>query len=230
MSRMICIFYSNLLLLGAKKMKIEMKRFVVCLIFACFLWVAKAQKIEDCFVRMPNELIEHLEEAWRKDLVDIYKAGKPAVLENILLGKSVLRELTEHYLLLQSTERSVVELKLLPLVNNTYIICMIETVYAPVADSRVSFYTTEWQQLPAEDIFTPVAETWFWKEEADQSSQEDLSRLGIFLVKYHLSAENANLTAEYMTPHTLDEESQQVVRPLLKPGPKTYEWKSGRFE
>ena len=216
--------------MGAKKMNIDMKRLAVYLIFTCFVWAAEAQKIEDCFVRMPNELIEHLEEAWRKDLVDIYKAGKPAVLENILLGQSALRELTDHYLMLQSTERSVVELKLLPLVNNTYIICMIETVYAPVADSRVSFYTTEWQPLPAEDIFTPVTEEWFWKEDADPASLEDLSRLGIFLMKYHLSAENANLVAEYMTPHYLDEESQQVVKPLLKSEPKIYEWKSGRFE
>ena len=207
-----------------------MKRLVTGLLFACFLLAAEAQKIEECFVKMPNELIVHLEEAWRKDLVDLYKAGKPAVLENILFGKSTLQQLTDDYLLLQSTEKSTLELKLLPLVNNTFIICMIETVYAPVADSRVSFYSTEWKPLPADELFTPPTAAWFWLEGADRFVLEYLSQSELFLVKYSLSADDQRLTATYTTPQFLDEESRQSVSPLLKSVPKIYEWKFGRFD
>ncbi len=208
-----------------------MKRFAVGLLLLCLTICVKAQKMEDFFVKIPDDLIVQLEEAWRKDLIDLYKSGKPATLENTMQGKSTLSKLTEDYMLLQSTEYSTVELKLLPLVNNTYIICMIETVYAPVADSRVAFYTTEWQQVPADGLFTPVIEEWFWK--GDDASPELLdakSKLDMYLVKYSLSADNMILTAEYTTPQYLDEEYQEKVKSLLKTEPKVYEWKSGRFE
>ena len=203
-----------------------MKRYFISLVFAGLFVSVQAQKMEELFIKMPNDMIVQLEEAWRKDLADLYKSGKPAVLENTMMGKSVLQKLTDHYLMLQTTERSVVELRLLPLINNTYIICMIETVYAPIADSRVSFYTTDWQPLSAESIFTPVTEDWFWKEDANESSLTS----DIFLVKYSLSDEHENLTAEYMTPLYLDDENQQIVKAFLKADPKIYEWKYGRFE
>ena len=207
-----------------------MRRYIIGLIIACRLVTAGAQKMDEVFVKMPDELIVLLEEAWRKDLVDLYKSGKPAVLENTMQGKSVLYKLTDRYLKLQTTELSVVELKLLPLVNNTYIICLIQTVYGPVADSRVSFYTTEWQRLPAENILPPVTGDLFWKEDADQEALDYLSRLDMFLVKYSLSEENESLTAEYTTPLYLDDENQEIVKTFLKNEPKKYEWKSGRYE
>ena len=207
-----------------------MKRCLIGLIFTCLLFTTYAQKMGEIFVQMPNELIVQLEEAWRKDLVELYQSGKPAVLENTMQGKSILNKLTDQYLNLQSTEHSVVELKLLPLVNNTFIICMIQTVYGPVADSRASFYTTEWQRLPTAEIFSPVTEDRFWKEDADQASLDALSRLGMFLVKYTLSEESTTLTAEYTTPLYLDDENRQIVKPLLKDEPVRYEWKSGRYE
>ena len=207
-----------------------MKSFFTGLLLSCLFATAHAQTMEELFIRMPNELIVQLEEAWRKDLVDLYKSGKPAKLENTLQGKSVLQTLNERYLKLQSTEHSAVELRLLPLVNNTVIICMIQTVYGPVADSRVSFYTTEWQPLPADGIFSPVTVDWFRKEDADPEVFENLSRLEMFLVKYSFSEENETLTAEYTTPLYLDDENQQIVKSLLKTEPKTYTWKSGRFE
>jgi len=207
-----------------------MRCYVIGLIFACWFVTVGAQKMEDVFVQMPNELIVHLEEAWRKDLVDLYKSGKPAVLENMMQGKSTLLKLTENYLKLQSTDRSIIELKLLPLVNKTYIICMIQTVYGPVADSRISFFTTDWQRLPADDIFTPVTRDWFWKTEADRDTFDYLSRLDLFLVKYSLSDENGSLTAEYTTPLYLDDENQRIVKNFLKNEPKRYVWKSGHYE
>ena len=209
-----------------------MKRFVISLLLLGSVMCVNAQKIEELFAKMPDVMIAQLEEAWRKDLVDLYKSGKNATLENTMQGRSTLLKLTDDYLLLQSTERSTVELKLLPLVNNTYIICLIETVYAPVADSRVSFYSTEWQALNVDGIFTPVEENWFLKN-ADRLSLEFLdatSNVDIYLVKYSLSEESVILTAEYMTPQVLDEESRGKIVPLLKSGSKIYEWKSGRFE
>jgi hypothetical protein len=211
-----------------------MKRIFFFLLLVCLLTPAVAQqRMEEIFIKMPADRIIQLGEAWRKDLVELYKSGKTATLENTMQGKSNLLKLTDDYLLLQSTERSTVEMKLLPLVNNTHIICMITTVSAPVADSRILFFTTDWLPLPADGLYTPVTADWFWKEDADHLSVEYLeakARLDMSLIKYSLNVENTSLTAEYTTPLYLDKDSRDKVVSLLKEAPKKYEWKLGRFE
>ena len=210
-----------------------MRRLLFVLVFTGWVMAGLSQKIEEAFINMPDEMIIQLEEAWRKGLVDLYKSGKSATLDNMMLGKSTMKHLTDDYLLLQLTKYSTVEMKLLPLVNNTFIICMITTVSAPVADSHVSFYTTEWQPLPAAQLYDPVTEEWFWKEDVDRSSHQFMDAralLNIFLFKYSLSPDAPTLTCEYMTPAWLDEESRAKVMPLLKESPKKYEWKLNRFE
>ena len=201
-----------------------MKRFIISLLLVCSVIFAKAQKMEDVFVKMPDDMIIQLGEAWRKDLVDLYKSGKPTTLENTMQGKSTLLNLTADYMLLQSTEHSTVELKLLPLVNNTYIICMIETVYAPVADSRVSFYTTEWLLLSDVGLYIPVTESTFLREEVKLPGSD------IFLVKYSLGVEDATMTAEYTTPQYLDEDSRAEIMVRMITNSVEYKWNSGRFE
>ena len=210
-----------------------MNRFIISLLLVLFAASSGAQKIEDLFLRMPDDMIVQLEEAWRKELVDLYKSGDTATLENSMQGESTLLKLTNDYLLLQTTERTTIELKCLSLVNNTHIICMVTTVCAPVADSRVNIYTTEWTPLPAEDMYTPVTGSWFWKEGINRLSPDFIDAealLDMNLIKYSLSAENTNLTAEYMTPLYLDGDSRKKVESLLKGEAKVFKWKLNRFE
>ena len=123
----------------------------------------KAQEMDAVFVAMPDQYVPQLENAWRKDLIDLYNSGKEAKLKNTMYGFSTLKKLTDDYLLLQVTERSTVEMKLLPLVNDTYVVCMITTVYGPVPDSQVEFFTTDWKPLDSADLYTPVPVEWLLK-------------------------------------------------------------------
>ena len=86
-------------------------------------------------------------------------------------GFSTLQKLTNDYLLLQTTERSTVEMKLLPLVNNTYVVCMISTVNGPVPDSRIEFFTTNWEPLATSDLFTQPTSDWYIKQGIDKKDE-----------------------------------------------------------
>ena len=105
-----------------------MRRVIVTLLICVFALGMNAQDMTSVFTAMPDQYIPQLEHAWRKDLVDLYTSGKESRLKNTMNGFSTLQKLTNDYLLLQTTERSTVEMKLLPLVNNTYVVCMISTV------------------------------------------------------------------------------------------------------
>ena len=210
-----------------------MKRFLLTILLCVFVWGMKAQQMDAIFVVMPDQYVPQLENAWRKDLIDLYNTGKEAKLKNTMNGFSMLKKLTDDYLLLQVTDRSTVEMKLLPLVNDTYVVCMITTVYGPVPDSQIEFFTTDWKPLEAADLYTPVPAEWFIKDDADKNSisfTEATTRLDMDLRKYSLSSDNQTLTVEYTTPQYLSQAERKRVEPLLKNTPKVYTWEKFHFK
>lgn len=210
-----------------------MKYLIINILFAAFSISAGAQDMADLFIKMPDASIIGLEDAWRKDLVDLYKAGKEAKLKNLMQGTSHMTQLTSDYMELQTSERSTIELKRLPLINNTYIICMITTVSAPAPDSRVDFFTTDWKKLPDTGLYIPVSAKDFIRSDVDTTDatfHDIMAALDIALFRYRLSADALTLTAEYTTPQYLNEDMREKAKPFLKKKPKIYTWKTGRFE
>ncbi|MDR0749880.1 MAG: DUF3256 family protein [Tannerellaceae bacterium] len=192
----------------------------------------KAQDMKTLFTQTPDSYLPQLETAWRKDLIDLYLTGKEAHLQNTMGGYSKLLKLTDDYLQLQVTERSLVEMKKFPLINNTHILCMVTTIEGPVADSRVRFYTTEWQPLESTNLFTPVTVDWFISENVDKDSdayKDAVIRLDIDLIKYLLNSENQTLTAVYTTPLYLSEQDRNKTLLILKDYPKVYVWDKSTF-
>lgn len=205
---------------------------MVMLLASLFALGMEAQDMANVFTAMPDQYIPQLENAWRKDLVDLYTSGKEPRLKNRMNGFSSLRKLTGDYLLLQTTERSTVEMKLLPLVNNTYVVCMVSTVNGPAPDSRIEFFTTNWEPLPASDLFAPPAAGWYVKPGVDKQGeawQEALSHLDMDLIQYRLSPDDLTLTATYTTPRYLGREARAKVEPYLA-SPKVYTWQKSHFE
>ena len=210
-----------------------MKRVLIIVWLAFCVFQLKAQNMAEVFVSMPDEYVPQLEDAWRKDLVDLYNSGENAQLKNNMNGTSRLVKLTKDYLLLESTERTTLELKLLPLVNNTFIICKIITVKAPVADSRIAFFSPDWKPLNASDLLEPVTAGWFIREDVDKTSiafQEATSRLDMDLFEYKLSPDDYTLTQIYTTPQYTDKETQKKLKSFLKDSPKVYTWTKSYFK
>ena len=69
------------------KIEERMKRIVLLL---CLLLVSvlplKAQDMAAVFIAMPDEYVPQLEDAWRKDLVDLYRSNEKARLKNNMNG------------------------------------------------------------------------------------------------------------------------------------------------
>lgn len=211
-----------------------MRRTLLYLFFAvCGSVSVNAQNMASIFISMPDKNVPQLEDAWRKDLVDLYNSKEEARLKNNMDGYSKLIKLTDDYLLLESTERTTVEMKLLPLVNNTFVICKVVTINGPVPDSRVTFYSPEWVQLDGSDLLTPVDAGWFVSENADTASinyQESISRLDMDMFQFKLSPDNLTLTQIYTTPQYVDKETRQKLNGILKEEPKVFTWTKSYFK
>ncbi len=210
-----------------------MKQYLILFLLSFMLLGVNAQDMATLFTNIPDQNIPQLENAWRKDLIELYNSGKEARLQNMMNGYSVLKKLTPDYLLLEVTERSIIEMKLFPLVNNTNIVCVITTVSGPVADSRVEFFSPEWEKLSASDLFTPVSLDWFIREDVDKGSSgylDAISRLDVNLIQYQLSSDALTLTATLTTPLYLSKEEREKVIPFIKSEPKVYIWEKFHFK
>ena len=204
---------------------------IISLLALLALCGLRAQDMASVFTAMPNQYIPQLEDAWRKDLVELYRSGKEARLKNTMNGYSTLLNLTDDYLCLRTTDRSVVEMKLLPLVNNTFVVCMVTTVEGPVADSRIAFFTTDWASLPKADLLSMPEGTWFIKEgaETDEAYPELKAALDMDLFRYQLSATENTLSITYTTPLYLEGKTKERLQPLLQGEPLCLRWQHGHF-
>lgn len=210
-----------------------MKQLIISIFLALCAFNAGAQDMAGLFVKMPDEYMIGLEGAWRKDLVDLYQAGKEAKLQNMMQGTSQLMKLTPDYLRIQTSGRSTVELRRLPLVNHTYIICMVTTVSAPVSDSRIHFFTTDWKPLPDDGLYSPVSVDDFLLPDVDTTDVaflDVMAALDMDLFVYRLNEDAQTLTAEYTTLYYLDTAMRDKAKQFFKTEPKVFTWAKGRFE
>ncbi|MGM9798748.1 MAG: DUF3256 family protein [Parabacteroides sp.] len=191
----------------------------------------RAQDMASVFTAMPNQYIPQLEDAWRKDLVELYRSGKEARLKNTMNGYSTLSNLTDDYLCLRTTDRSEVEMKLLPLVNNTFVVCMVTTVEGPVADSRIAFFTTDWASLPVADLLSLPEGAWYLKEgsDTDEAFPELKAALDMDLFRYQLSATENTLSVTYTTPLYVEDKIKEQLQPFLQAEPLCLRWQHGHF-
>lgn len=210
-----------------------MKQLIISIFLALCAFNAGAQDMAGLFVKMPDEYMIGLEGAWRKDLVDLYQAGKEAKLQNMMQGTSQLMKLTPDYLKIQTSGRSTVELRRLPLVNHTYIICMVTTVSAPASDSRIHFFTTDWKPLPDDGLYSPVSVDDFLLPDVDTTDVaflDVMAALDMDLFVYRLNEDAQTLTAEYTTLYYLDTAMRDKAKQFFKTEPKVFTWAKGRFE
>lgn len=210
-----------------------MKKIIYTLFCCLSFGLLAAQEMDAIFVAMPDQYVPQLESAWRKDLVDLYHSGKTARLQNTMNGYSSLDTLTADFLRLQVTDRSQIEMKVLPLANNTTVICMITTVFGPVPDSRIQFFTTEWEPLEATDFYTPSDSDWFIATDADRQNPSFIdatAHLDVDLRKYSLSPDALTLTEEYTTPLYLSASEQKKLAGYLKKSPRVFTWEKFHFK
>lgn len=183
----------------------------IMFLFGGALTMVSAQDMRAIFLNAPDDIFPLLSGNDRADLVDYIEAGMTAKVTNRFDGTSVLQELEADYLKLATTASSDVQLKLLPFQGDT-VICMVKTVRAEAADSRIRFYDKEWNLLDGELMFRFPSISEFFTSAAN----EYVDKCDIYLVSLTLSAVDNTLVAEYTMPDYMSVEDSKKVKPLLR--------------
>ena len=209
-----------------------MKRLYLIYILCMCCWLGgRAQELRSLFVAMPDSVLPLLTKTNRMDCIDFLDSNMKAEVKNRFNNTSELKVLTKDYLELQLTSQSSVEMKLLPMNDSVKVVCMVHTVCGPVCDSEITFYDTQWKQLPSKNFITlPEVDRFYYLNTNDESYATVRKAADMYLMKANLSSEASTLTFIYTTPEYLSKEDREKLELYLRKEPIVYQWVEGRFQ
>ncbi|MDO5523012.1 MAG: DUF3256 family protein [Bacteroidia bacterium] len=189
---------------------------------------AFSQKIDDVFKSMPNHIVPGLTDGNRTMfLVDTGQTAIPYPL-----GEIQKLAYSPDFLKIRTSEIGFTQIKLLPLVNNTQIICVIKTVCGNACDSHINFYSTEWVELNADTLLPYISAESFFDSSKKNS---DNYKFAVSLPDiYPISAEFENgsnsLTFKLDLEKYLSAEQRAEIEPFIKTETITLNWDKTSFK
>ena len=194
----------------------------------------QAQDIKSLYIALPDSLSPLLTKVNRADFCDFLASNMKAEVKNRFGNVSEMLKLTDDYLSVRISESSREEMKLLPLNDSVKVVCVVRTYLGPVADSKVSFYDTGWNELPADRFVVLPQEDRFYKQPLAETAADSLRNLRLYADMYlkevRLSDKDRSLTVTYTTPDYVDKETAEKLKPYLFEKPLVYEWSNGKFQ
>jgi hypothetical protein len=203
-----------------------MKPFFI-LIFSCVSVLGFGQRVADVFKTMPGDILPGFTEADKTlILVDTGLKIIPYPLGNIEKIKY-----SDSYLQLKTSDIGTFQLKLLPLVNNTKIICVIKTVCGKACDSDIRFYSTQWEKINENTLLPPVSAESFFDRQKQGSNEYEyvLSLLDIEPLSAVFSDESNDLILSLNYEAYLSEENIAKIKPFIKQDFITLHWTKTSF-
>ena len=201
-----------------------MRTFILIMLAMSELSAFSQTKAKDVFATAPDSIFPLLTTNNRLDCIDLIENNMKATVKNKLEQKVEMTALTDSYLQIKPSERSVVEIKML----NDSVYCLINTCLGPAPDSRISFFTRNWEPyavtfpIPhATDFWTSVPDSLARDASFAQRSLEDL-----LLIQISADKENTELTLTIQTSELSGKEkeiAQKYVQPLR------YRWNGKGF-
>ncbi len=200
---------------------------IATLLFIFIATSAFPQKIDDVFKTMPNSILPGLSEGTRTML--LVDTGKTVIPYS--LGEIRKLAHSPDFLKIRTSGIGTTQLKLLPLINGTYIVCVIKTVCGKACDSNIRFYSTGWKELEAKTLLSHISAASFF-----DSSKKDSENYKFALSLpdiYPVSAEFENgsnaLTLKLDLEGYLSDEQLAEVKPFIKSETITLNWNNISF-
>ncbi|MDD3955556.1 MAG: DUF3256 family protein [Proteiniphilum sp.] len=200
---------------------------LILLFFLSLSTIVEAQQVGDLFKAMPPELLPGVSEGNKTML--LVDSGKTTV--PYPLGEIVKEAYGNDYLRLQTSKIGTLQLKLLPVSEDSVVVCLIKTVCGNVCDSHISFYTSEWKKLDKE-AFLPTISAEIFLNSSQKKSENDkyaVSLPDIYPISATFNETGTDLTLTFHYKERLAEEQIQQLEPLLKGDSLVLTWKNGSF-
>ncbi len=131
------------------------KRILLLVLIALGTTLIEEQTMRQIWMDMPDEMVPYLNQSNRTELADYVDMKVDAAIRNKLEDTTRIERLTPEYIRVKLNASHRLEMRLLQKADGSKVLCVVNTWLGPAADSRLSFYDTDWHQLA--DISVPTA-------------------------------------------------------------------------
>lgn len=196
-----------------------MKRIFFIAIFIAIGAIAalSARTIRDFFTGEPDNIFMLLDKSTRLDLLDYYDNGRIVSAKNNLGSDSQLISVTPTHLAIRMASGSTVEMQMLTKGKRDTVIAVISSVTLPAPDSRIEFYSTKWDEIAAEKLFSQPSIADFIRIPAGSKMTESelLGMIPFPLISYTFNPGNGNIVAHHSLKTFLSSDDYAKIAPCL---------------
>ena len=196
-----------------------MRRTVISLILMLVFSVETSlgKTMREVWIDMPDSITMYLTKSMRTELADYDDMKVSAATKNAIGDTVRIDTLTSDYIAITLSESSKLEMKLLPR-DGSNIICMVRTYYGTAAESIISFWQLDWQQLP--DISMPALENIELIKKPDSLSVTEFNKIKAMIspkmIEMRLSPDDNSLLLSYSLPDVNKEDSELIKSILVQ--------------
>ena len=173
--------------------------------------------MREVWIDMPDSITMYLTKSMRTELADYVDMKVSAATKNAIGDTVRIDTLTSDYIAITLSESSKLEMKLLPR-DGSNIICMVRTYYGTAAESIISFWQLDWQQLP--DISMPALENIELIKKPDRLSVTEFNKIKAMIspkmIEMRLSPDDNSLLLSYSLPDVNKEDSELIKSILVQ--------------
>lgn len=173
--------------------------------------------MREVWIDMPDSITMYLTKSMRTELADYVDMKVSAATKNAIGDTVRIDTLTSDYIAITLSESSKLEMKLLPK-DGSNIICMVRTYYGTAAESIISFWQLDWQQLP--DISMPALENIELIKKPDSLSVTEFNKIKAMIspkmIEMRLSPDDNSLFLSYSLPDVNKEDSELIKSILVQ--------------
>lgn len=194
-----------------------MRRTVISLILMLVFSVETSlgKTMREVWIDMPDSITMYLTKSMRTELADYVDMKVSAATKNAIGDTVRIDTLTSDYIAVTLSESSKLEMKLLPK-DGSNIICMVRTYYGTAAESIISFWQLDWQQLP--DISMPALENIELIKKPDNLSVTEFNKIKAMIspkmIEMRLSPDDNSLLLSYSLPD-VNKEDSELIKSIL---------------
>lgn len=204
-----------------------MKQYTLILLFSCITLLSFGQAMDDIFKTMPDELLPAFSEANKTMLlVDSSLSVIPYPL-----GEIERLDYTDTFLSIRTSNVGTMQIKILPLVNNTNIVALISTVCTKVCDSNVRFFTEKWKEIDKESLLPTLSPHVFFDKTALNTPEFKwaTSHIDIFPLLFQFKNESNDLAVKFDIAAHLAPDDLKKIKPYLEKETIELSWNKSTF-
>lgn len=193
-----------------------------------------AQDMTSVFLSTPENMLFGINAEGKDKLIAAPNDSSIVEVDSELNGKVKRLKISDDYISLQTSDAGTLQIKLLPLVNESKIICLVKTVCGKACDSQINFYSTNWVPLEnVSNLIPKINSDLFIKADTDRTDENFINAfaaIDMIPIKMDFDTKDTSLKVTLDIENYLSKSDFDKISTYLIDSPLIFHWDKTSFK